>query len=509
MADQLDIALVRTRHGYAEERLWHRFLVDSYTGGGGFAGRIGSPESELGSIATVYPPCEGSYLDRYPREDVLKFARRVKIAHYVNYIEPLTDLKCGLALAKPYTIENLPAKVLEWCGNVDGLGTSFAVARSRLVRRAALVGWAPVLVDMPLSSYGVETQAQAQAAGLSPRLVPLYPGNLTEWHFSDGSLEWVKVRNDFCERESFDGDESKYSIVDVWQTDSVRSFRLVDRKVASADEIPRSGPIPLTVLRHKEAEDDPMIGLPMNGQVAIEARRLFNLMSALDEALDASCFPLLVMVDSLDPNSDAPDGGGEVTIGAGNAITLPKDATKQHYYLAPPSEVFDAFEKRIEETVREMYRQGRVEFVRPAGSQNESGIARKYAFQQTNTAIGSFAQQIAAWEQDTYRVVARLLGVPDADIEQIRVIPPDEFDVDDIEAALKQAELAFAAKLGPTFNATLRKRLAQEILPNVSDDVRATIDDEIDAEETDAAAASAFTAQTTIDPFANQQPPTM
>ena len=146
--------------------------------------------------------------------------------------------------------------------------------------------------------------------------------------------------------------------------------------------------------------------------------------------------------------------------------------------------MFDAFEKRIEETVREMYRQGRVEFVRPAGSQNESGIARKYAFQQTNTAIGSFAQQIAAWEQDTYRVVARLLGVPDADIEQIRVIPPDEFDVDDIEAALKQAELAFAAKLGPTFNATLRKRLAQEILPNVSDDVRATIDDEIDAEET-------------------------
>ena len=225
----------------------------------------------------------------------------------------------------------------------------------------------------------------------------------------------------------------------------------------------------------------------------------------LDEALDASCFPLLVMVDTLDPNTNAPDGGSEITLGASNALTLPAGSTQKHYYLAPPAEVFAAFERRIEETVKEMYRQGRVEFVRPAGSQNESGIARKHAFQQTNTAIESFAKCIAEWERDTYVTVGRLLGIEEAKLAEIRVIAPDDFDVDDIDAALKQCEAAFALKLGPTFNATMKKRIAGELLPDVSDETKAIIDEEIDAAENDAASSDAMAKP--VDPFADVTDP--
>lgn len=503
MAETREQALVRTRDGYMEERAWHRFQIDAYTGGGGFGGRIHSPDLELGSIAGVYPAIKGSYLDKYPREDSDKFLRRIEVAHYVNYIEPLTDLKCGLAMSKPFVVEGLPDAIAEWKLDVDGRGTSFAAMRERLVKRAALVGWAPTLIDSPRAAEGVVTAAQAKEAGIAPRLIPLFPGNLTEWSVDNGVLRWVKIRNDYCDRERFDAPETRYAIVDVWTDSEVMRFRLVKDKIASEEQILRSGQIPLTILRHKPAEDDAVIGLPMNGQVAIEARRLFNLCSALDEALDASCFPLLVMVDTLDPNTNAPDGGSEITLGAGNALTLPADSKNQHYYLAPPAEVFAAFEKRIEETVKEMYRQGRVEFVRPSGSQNESGIARKHAFQQTNTAIEAFAKNIAQWEQDTYVAVGRALSIDEAKLSKIRVIAPDDFDVDDIDAALKQVEAATNLKLGATFNATIKKRIAGELLPDLSEETKAVIDDEIDAAEQNAASVEAFHAPQ-VDPFAKQ-----
>lgn len=494
MADSLEIALVRTRAGYDLERLWHRFMLDAYTGGGGFAGRIGCPDAELGSAGAAYPACPDSYLDKYSREDDDKFLRRVRVAHYLNYVEPLTDLKVGLALSKPFAVEGLPDEIVAWKSNVDGRGTSWGDARARLAKRAAIVGWAPTIVDTPPTPDGVKTQAQAREQNIRPVLVPLYPALLTEWLYSGGTLEWVKIRNDFCERETFLSDEVKFSLVDVWDSAQVARYRLVDGKVAGSETIARSGGrgIPLTVLRHKEAEDDPMIGLPMNGQVAIESRRLFNLCSALDEALDGSCFPLLVLVDSMGPDTDSAEGGGEIVIGANNAITLPKDATKQHYYLTPPAEVFRAFEERIAATVREMFRMARVEFVRPAGSQNESGIARKHAFMQTNSAVGDFAKRIAAWEQATYVEVGRALGMSEDVLNKIRVVAPEDFDVEDIEASIKRLESAFKLKLGPLFEAIMKKRIVQEMAPNLEDKDRAAVEQEIDDMADDDASFGAF-----------------
>lgn len=494
MADTLEQALKRTRAGYDDERRWHRFLIDAYQGSGGFRGRIGCPEAELGSAATVYGECTESYLDKYPREDDAKFKRRVLVAHYLNYIEPLTDLKAGLAISKPYKVENLPSEIEAWKTDVDGKGTTFDALRARLVRRAAIVGWAPTIVDLPPKGEGIATAAQARNARIAPRLVALYPGNLTEWELDDESrLRWLKVRNDFVERPNITDDPVNTARIDVWYVDRVDSYRLVDEALNGTPvTVPRSSAIPLTILRHKEAEDDPMIGLPMNGQVSIEARRLFNLLSSLDEALDGSCFPVLVLAEDLGPDTNAPEGGDEIVVGAKNALTLAKDSSQKHYFLSPPAEVFSALEKRIEVTVHEMWRMARVEFVRPAGSQNESGLARKHAFQQTNTAIEDFARCIALWEQATYVEVGRALGLGEDLLAQIRVVAPDDFDIDDIEGALNRLEQAMRLKLGRTFESVLKKRVAQEMAPNLDPDTKQIVEQEIDDMATDDAAGDSF-----------------
>lgn len=501
MATKLEDALRRKRPGYERERKWHRFLVDAHTGGGGFRGRIGCPDAELGSAAAVYGPSEDTYLDRYAREDEDKFARRKEVAHYVNYAESLLDLKVGLVLNKPFKIEGLPPEIEKWKDNVDGDGTTWADARGRLVRRAALVGWAPTLIDTPPLPNGVATLAQAQAAGVGPRLVGLYPGHLTEWEVWERKLERLKIQNDYVRRPTLEGDEVKTSKIDVWYEDRVETYELVDGKLSGPPVVTsRSGPIPLTVLRHKEAEDDPMIGIPMNGQVAVEARRLFNLISALDEALDASCFPVLVLAEDLNTELDEPEGGGEVVVGSKNGLTLAKDASQKHYFLSPPAEVFAALEKRIEVTTRELWRIARVEFVRPAGSQNESGIARKHAFQQTNTAVEDFARCIASWERATYINVGRALGLPQDRLDKVRVVAPDDFDIDDIEGALKRLEQAMKVKLGRIFEAVLKKRVVSEMAPNLDAQTRAEVDEEIDGMADDDASGDAFGRSANEDP---------
>ncbi len=494
MADSLEQALVRTRPGYDEEKKWHRFLIDACQGSGGFRGRIGCPDAELGSARGVYGDSETTYLDRHPREDDQKFKRRQHVAHYLNYVEPLTDLKTGLALSKPYNVEGLPPEIEAWKHDVDGHGTTFEEARRRLVRRAAIVGWAPTIIDLPPKPEGVATAAQAREAKLTPKLVGLYPGNLIEWEFSDGELMWLKVRNDFVSRQTFRAEAKKSTRVDFWTGESVETYVIVDGKVTESNLTPRDRRVPLTVLRHKEAEDDPMIGLPMNGPVAVEARRLFNLVSSLDEALDGSCFPVVVIVDSFESDTNQPEGGDELVVGAENGLSLAKDANQKHYYLSPPSEVYGALEKRIEVTVRELWRMARVEFVRPAGSQNESGLARKHAFQQTNGAIEDFARCIAIWEQATYVEVGRALGLGDDTLAKIRVVPPEDFDIDDIEGALNRLEQAMRVKLGRLFESVLKKRVAQEMAPNLDPSTRAEVEDEIDAMATDDASGDAFNA---------------
>lgn len=501
MADTLEQALERTRATYAAERTWHRFLLDSYTGGGGYRGRFGSPDSEMGSAARAYPSCADSYLDKYPREDDAKFKRRQAVAHYVNYVEPLTDLKVGLALGKPFMVENLPKEIEDWKSNVDGKGTKFEAMRERLAHRAALVGWAPVIVDTPPRQEGVTTLAQARELGIAPRLIPLYPANLTEWKHTDGELDWLKVRADFCERATFRDDETKYSLIDYWEPGTVTRFKVIEGKVASEELHAIGGRIPLTVLRHKPAEEDSMIGLPMNGQVAVEGRRLFNIISALDESLDASAFPLLVKVDDLGDDTDAPEGGSEVVVGAGNALLLQPDSSQKHYYLAVPADVYAAYERRAMETVREMFRMARVEFVRPAGSQNESGIARKHAFQQTNSAVHAFAKQIAGWEQDTYIAVGRLIGKSEDELSKIRVIAPDDFDVEDIEGLLARLEKALTLKLGSIFEAILKKRAVQEMAPNLDPKDLAAVNQEIDDMAVESASTDAFVSGGASDAF--------
>lgn len=499
MAMSLREKLLRKRKGYDEERRQHRFLLDAYTGEGGFAGRFRGDCTDLAGAQAAYGDLvPETYLDKYSREEKSKLDERDKVSYYLNYVEALTDLKIAFMLAKEFQVDGLPDEIGEWRNDVDGQGMTMERARLRASVRSAILGWCPTIIDRGKVPEGVATLAQARTAGVAdPRLTFLFPANLTQWGLDGEEMRWLKVRTDHSELESALADEEKeYTRVDVWERDfGIVSTYTLPKKSDSVSE-PEVTPfaqgetraIPVAICRHKESEDDPIRGLPMHGQVSRVARRLFNICSELDENLRGFAFPILVQSEGIDPADDEQKGDSELVIGVGNALTINEDAKQPHYYLAPPASICEGFEKRIEALVREIYRMARTEHVRPAGVADATGIARRYAFAATNAAIASFAANVARWEQEVYVHVGRSLGVSEEKLAAIRVVAPTEFDIEDLDTAIKQTLDAITAGLGPTATSKLRQRLVRQVVPGLDEKTLKKVDGEIEKAAKDAAA---------------------
>lgn len=492
--DSLLEALEKTRDGYAEECAWHRFLVDAYTGGGGFQGAIKQPDASFwGAAADAYAAYSSqrgrstmpaSYLDRYPREDGEKYAARVAISHYPNYVEPLTDLKISYIAKRPPMVANRPDEIREWRADMDGRGSRF----ERVVRicrlRAAVIGWTPLLIDMDARPEGVTTLAQARDAGMRPRAVPLLPANLVDYDADEaGSFKWARIRIDRVDRDGPFDEPVHVSVYTDWYRDRFDRYE-VRRKDRAATQTHKDQPhdfgrVPISVLRHKQDPSDPVKGLPMHSAVAKESKALFNRVSELEEHVRSQVFAVLVVAGRMGGES-----GGEISLGTDNALPLDADSKNQHYYLAPPGSVAETLEKRVEVSIREMYRVARVEYGRQSSGQVASGTSRKYEFAQTNEALADYAAELARFELDVDSILAAPLN---ANVSSETIEAQQEFGVVDLDADIKNVMDTISMNVGATATKALKLQVIEQQLPNMAPDTLAEVEaelDEIDLAET-------------------------
>lgn len=492
MTDTLLEQLEHTREGYLEECAWHRFLIDAYTGGGGFQGAVKQPASGFwGAAAEAYSTTtsttrnssgsvQPSYLDRYPREDEAKYKARVAISHYPNYVEPLTDLKISYIAKREPTVANRPDELADWRLDMDGRGATFDSVLRICRLRAAVLGWAPLLVDMPERPDGVTTLAQARAVGMRPRAIPLLPANLVDYDADEsGAFRWAKIRTDHVDRADPFATPTKVSTYTVWFPDRFDRYEVREteggKKSATQTHSGVAhdfGSVPLAVLRHKQDPGDPVKGLPMHAAAAKESKALFNRVSELEEHVRSQVFAVLVVVGG------GNEQGGEIALGTDNALPLDPEAKNEHYYLAPPASVAETLEKRVDVSIREMYRIARIEYGRQSSGQVASGTARKYEFAQTNEALSDFAAELARWEL----AVDKLVAVPlRANVENETIAAQKNFGVDDLEADIRNVMDTISIGIGATATKALKLRVIDQQLPNMTPETRAEIEDELDA----------------------------
>jgi len=382
-------------------------------------------------------------------------------------------------LAKGLIVEGLPPQVEDWAADVDGDGhTMDDVLRDVVAVQAAVLGYTPTVMDMPRVE-GVLSKAQAREAGVRPYLMPSTPVSLLDWQKDkSGRLTWAKVRTVHTEQDSPMDVPVEVEEITFWYPDRAEVYRITKSGTAEGVDGPTvySHPfeeVPVIVARRRPVPLDPVRGLPMDKQVAVESRRLFNLSSELDEHLRGQVFAILQVP------TDDPEKLEQITIGVDNAVPVPTQSVQNWSYLAPPASVAETYETRIENTVRELYRMARTEFDRASGGV-ESGESRSRKFKATNRAIADFAGELARYVQRIYVLAGRGLGVSKEALDQIRVTAPRDFDVEELANTIKNSLDALTAQLGPTANAMIRKRLVDSLLPAQTREDAERIESEIE-----------------------------
>lgn len=485
LKDQLEAK----RDKYVEEGSWLKFLIDSWTGGGGYQGRVKQPPSGYwGSAAEAYAQFAtlssnayfqeyefNTYLDRYPREDAEKFQRRINVAHYLNYVRPITNLLVSYLLRKPHKWNNLPKEIESWIEE-----TSYTKGNRLRALRAVVCGWAPVQVDMPARPETAVTQADV--GNLSPYLIELLPCHLYDYGEDErGQFTWVKLCVSFRRKDTWNGEELTVKRYTIWTREEFFVYEMIRRD--NGDEIIREltkgthpfKAVPLVIFRSSVSLEDSVKSDSLIADIALEGRRLFNLISELDEHLRGQVFALLCI-----PKRVGEDGEAPAAVGTENALIYDPESSTAPSFLAPPPTVAATYEKRIEATIVEMYRIARVEYTRASGA-NQSAESRKTEFEQTNLAIADLASSLARAERDLFILVGRGLGLSEDRLQAIQVIPAESFDTEELNDEIERlVTLLTVRELGRTFRVELLQRIAQRVLPNLNATARKVMLDEIE-----------------------------
>lgn len=488
-------SLKNTRPQYEHEARQHRLYLDAFSGGGGFSGSVAQNTSDFwGPSAALYdhlgahydsvrvddkayPIKRHTYLNRFARESKDKFIRRIDAAHYSNYIQPLTLLKLGYVFDKEFTVQDRPTVVEQWRENMDGKGAKWEQMLLLNALRAAVIGWVPVLIDMPPAPVDddgnpiVLNRATANQLGIMPTAVPLFPANLLDYELDDGgNFVWAVIRTDHQERETPFDEVTNITRYTVWYADRYSIYEDVrlgtgqqEFRVVAEDSAHVFERVPIAILRSTPVPDDPIKGLPMHGTESMEAKAHFNRQSEFIEHLRGTVFAMLVVA------TDSAEDISEIVVGPENAIALDPNSSQSHYFLSPEGSVAETFEKRLEKHIEEIYRQARVEFGRPTASRAAvSGQARKFEFAQTDKALRQFAQQIATFEEEIDTLIGLAYNLPYETASASTVTAPMSFDVDDLVTDLDAALVAVQQlDVGPTAAKLIRERIVQGILPNL------------------------------------------
>jgi hypothetical protein len=488
-------ALRATRADYAEEACWHKFLIDAAYGTGGFRGRCGPTEiSELGWAAEAYAQItaasvpfginqpSNSYLDQFAREDSEKFQRRIQVAHYKNYVGPIHDILISYLNKADSNYEAIPKAVADWQEGVDLKGTPWSDwIRDSVRPRASLLGWLPVMFDVVGEDVDAPvSKAQEKLLGRAVRAIPLLPINVLDWYADDeGKVVAAKICVSRVRRDGLLGAKVHEETFSLWYADRVETYVVTTRGDEDPvlerldDRVHGMGCVPIVVFRVKATQDDSVRGVSSIADLAVIARRLFNLESEMDDFIRGQVFATLGI-----PVEDPKTPIGELIGGNGSAIKVPMQSNMPLHYVAPPASVGESLEKRLEVTVREIYRIANIEYATPTGAKSASGVARGYEFEPTNKRLSGMAGNFARDEQEALRLVGRILRAPDA--ESVTVTAPTDFSVEDPAVEIKSALDALQLGLGGTAERELKSRLITRMLPNLPTDTRETIESELD-----------------------------
>ncbi len=420
------------------DRTSDQFLLDSYSGEGGYA--------------------QGYYLIRHPRESDDKYLRRRQLAVYPNFTRKIVNVFMGF-LWKQAPSRETDDLYTQFMTNTDGAGGKLDNLLASYQRLAMILGTVYVIVDKS------KEQGETRANQAMPYLALRLKGQLV-CEDKDCSGAWESVT--FSELD--DG-------VLQYRTFTKTGW-VLSNKPDGSDIIEQGvytlGRVPVVRLH---------IAKPLNPtdsksqswvyDLANLNWDLFNARSELRDLFRAQTFAILALPVADDNERERLK---DMTISTENALTYNPNGGGAPQFIAPPADPVRLYMDMLAATVDDIYKVANLEFV---GGVQKSGVALSFHFQEANSSLRDMAEQCETAENE----IARLVYAWQGQTFTGNIAYANEFNMTDLAQAISTAMDTVTLGMGGEFDKAIKKRLSKQILGNdTAPSTMSAIDTEIDAQ---------------------------
>ncbi len=421
----------------AIDRTSDQFLLDAYTGKGGFA--------------------TGEYLLPHPRETADKLALRKQLAVYPNYTRKIVDVYMGF-LWKQAPSREVDDLYSQFMSDADGAGSSIDRLLFTYQRLAMILGTVYVIVDK--AAIDAKTRAEEPL----PYLVLRLPGQLVAEE-KDVTGRWLSVT--FAEKQGKDQVFRTFTRAGWVLSAEKDGSGIIDSGVYQLGQVPV---VPLHAAQPLNPTDSRASSWVYD--LANLNWDLYNARSELRELFRAQTFAILTLPVNDDREREALK---DLTISTENALTYNPTGGGRPEYIAPPPNPIQLYEESIANTVENIYKVANLEFV---GGVQQSGVALSFHFQEANSTLRGIAERCEQAENQIAELVALWMG---RDFNG-HIAYATDFNISDLKEEIAVAMDSVTLGMGPEFDKTIKKRLARKILANdTAPSVMNAIDNEIDA----------------------------
>lgn len=421
----------------AINRTSDQFLLDAYSGQGGFA--------------------NGDYLVAHPRESEAKLNSRKELAVYPNFTRKIVDVFMGF-LWKQAPSRETDDLYVTFSGNADGAGGKLDTVLSSYQRLAMILGTVYVIVDKP-KQQGTTRADQAMpylALRLKSQLVAETKNAAGVWQ----SVTFSEVDNGETVYRTF--------TMEGWKLcKNQDGSELIDQGEYKLKRVP-------VVRLHIAKPLNPTDSSSQSWVYDLAQLNwdLFNLRSELRELLRSQTFSILAFPVADDAERERLK---DMTVGTENALTYNPAGGGQPSFIAPSADPVKLYMEQIADTVEDIYRIANLEFV---GGVQQSGIATSFHFQEANSNLRGMAESGESAETE----IASLVYLWQDKEFSGNIAYANDFNLSDVAGAISTAMDSVTLGMGSEFDKTIKKRLAKQILGNdTAPSTMTAIDKEIDS----------------------------
>ncbi len=437
------------------------------------------------------------YLDLYASNDIYRFIfrhlrevdvswkARVERGYFYNYVKSVVDLFAAFLFHAP--IDRDPGSQDEefeiFYKDSDLSGTLWPMFMLEACTFALVEGHVGILVDAPrVPEGGFQSEEERKEADARPYVTLVHALQILDWEIDQfGNFIWVKLEVFRPMDRSWDetAEKIKRHFV-VWTRERWDEY-VLEQQGDTGDSIGKwvagdehdLGVVPLVIVRVDKDPTHVWFGQSAVTDIADINIGILNWSSLGDEEIYERCLNLLAM--------ERGEGDAPIEITHHNVLEY-EPGTNKPEYLQPGATPLSLIMQWIKEAREEIKRLAKLNISAGLGDvrQASSGIAKAFAFLETNQTLTAKAQGLEQVEIKVHRLLSRWMEEPfDGSIAY-----PREFGVEDFLTLFQEMDMARSSLTSETAIKESEKKLTRKLFARDTTKLRKKIEREIDSADT-------------------------